>query len=114
MDINDDITRLQDAICRVTGCASKYLETIPARECFRGFRGEVLWQRDVAVFEIDGHPKATRVYAWPNRDPRQETDMHVIVLEIPPVNSARTAIAAAMAAAIVNGTFEKASVDSSG
>jgi hypothetical protein len=101
--VNDDIPRLQEAICRLIGCTSKYVETTSVAECFHGFQGEVLWQRDVALFEIEGHPKAARVYAWANQN---NGHRHVIVLEIPPVNSARTAIAAAMAAAIVDGSFE--------
>lgn len=75
-------------------------------ESFHGFRGDVLWQRDVAVFEIKGHPKASRVYAWVNRNRGDDSTRHVIVLEIPPVNSAGTAIAAAMAASIVDGSFD--------
>ena len=104
--MNDDISCLQDAICRLTGCTSKYVETIEVTECFHGFRGEVLWQREIAVFEITGHPKATRVYTWANKDPENEGDTRVIVLEIPPINSAQTAVAAAMAASILNGSFE--------
>ncbi|HJT29567.1 MAG TPA: hypothetical protein VJ784_19290 [Pyrinomonadaceae bacterium] len=104
--MNEDISRLQEAICRLTGCTSKYVETTAVTECFHGFQGEVLWQRDVAVFEIEGHTKAARVYAWATRNDGDENDRHVIVLEIPPVNSPRTAIAAAMAASIVNGSFE--------
>lgn len=106
MTVNPDISHLQQAISRLTGCTSKYVETTAVTECFHGFRGEVLWQRDVAVFEIEGHPKAARVYAWANKHPDRESTRHVIVLEIPPVDSARTAIAAAMAASIVDGSFK--------
>lgn len=106
MTVDPDISRLQNAIRRLTGCASKYVETEAVTECFHGFRGEVLWQRKVAVFEIEGHPKATRVYAWANKNSGHEPATHVVVLEIPPVNSPRTAIVAAMAASIVNGSFE--------
>lgn len=104
--MNPDISHLQQAISRLTGCTSKYVETTAVTECFHGFRGEVQWQREVAVFEIEGHPKAARVYAWANKDPDNHSTTHVIVLEIPPVDSARTAIAAAMAASIVDGSFE--------
>lgn len=104
--MNPDISRLQEAIFRLTGCRSKYVETTSVTECFHGFRGEVLWQRDVAVFEIEGHPEAARVYAWANKNPDRQSTRHLIVLEIPPVDSALTAIAAAMAASIVNGSFE--------
>ena len=41
------------------GCPSKHVETKAVTKCFHGFRGEVLWQRDVAVFEIEGHPTRT-------------------------------------------------------
>lgn len=105
MTVNPDISRLQNAIHRLTGCTSKYVETKAVTECFHGFRGEVLWQRKVAVFEIEGHPKATRVYAWANKYSGSATATHVVVLEIPPVNSPRTALAAAIAASIVNGSF---------
>lgn len=106
MTVNPDIADLQQAIGRLTGCTSKYVETSAVTECFHGFRGEVQWQRDVAVFEIHGHPKAARVYAWADKHPDRESTTHVIVLEIPPVDSARSAIAAAMAASIVDGSFE--------
>lgn len=102
---NYDIARLQEAICRLTGCSSKYVETIMVTECFHGFRGEVLWQRQVAVFEISGYQNATRVYAWANKNTGQEGGT-VIVLGISPVNSAHMAVAAAMAASIRNGSFE--------
>jgi hypothetical protein len=104
--LNDDIARLQDAICRLTGCSSKYVETIVVTECFHGFRGEVLWRRQVAVFEISGYQNATRVYAWINKSNGQEAGTRVIVLGISPINSAHTAVAAAMAASIRNGSFE--------
>lgn len=104
--MNDDNSSLQRAIRRLTGCSSKYVETVTVTERFHGFRGEVLWRREVAVYELTSHPTATRAYAWVNQGPGRETGTQVIVLEIPPVNSARTAVAAAMAASIVNGSFE--------
>jgi hypothetical protein len=104
--VNDDNSSLEHAIWRLTGCSSKYVETISVTECFHGFRGEVLWRREVAVYELKSHPTANRAYAWVNKDPGCEPGTQVIVLAIPPVNSARTAVAAAMAASIVNGNFE--------
>ena len=104
--VNDDISRLQEAISRVTGCASKYVEKTSVIERFHGFRGEVLWERDVHVFEIEGHPNASRVYSWTQKNQGSETATQVIVLEVPPVDSARSAIAAAMAASILHGRFE--------
>ena len=28
------------------------------------FNGETVWQGDIEVFDLTGHPKATRAYAW--------------------------------------------------
>jgi hypothetical protein len=57
------------------------------------FNGEIVWQGDVEVFDLHGHPKATRAYAWSHLDgANDERTRFVAVLEIPPVNSAETAV----------------------
>ncbi|MCA1624999.1 MAG: hypothetical protein LC778_14605 [Acidobacteria bacterium] len=53
-----------------------------------------MWQGDVEVFTIRGHPKANRAYAWAH-----ETDKgkrYVAVLELPPVDSPQNAVRAAI------------------
>lgn len=102
--MNDYILRLENAVARLTGCASKYVASVTVDECFEGFRGKVSWQCEVIVFELVDHPKARRVYAWSNKDEANNSSRHVIVLEVPPINSACTAVAAAMAASIVYGS----------
>jgi hypothetical protein len=37
------------------------VETVSAREMFGR---EPVWQGTVQVFDVEGHPKATRAYAW--------------------------------------------------
>lgn len=61
------------------------------------FRGETVWEGDVHVFELDGHPTAKRAYAWLYKDDdgRQQAK---VVLHVPPVDSARRAVQAAIAA----------------
>lgn len=100
----DYIARLQNAIRRLNHCDSRYIETVRVSEAFLSFRDETNWQGDVAVFEICGHPQARRAYAWSCASLKNEM-RHVVVLEIPPVSSPRTAVQAAIAAEIVNGTF---------
>jgi hypothetical protein len=59
------------------------------------FRGQTVWDGIVEVFNLTGHPKAKRCYAWSfldNGEPR-----YVTVLELPPVDSACTAVRAAIA-----------------
>ena len=50
----------------------------------------------VEVFDLVGHTKAKRAYAWAYRDGDQNKT--VAVLEIPPVDSAQTAVEVAIAA----------------
>jgi hypothetical protein len=101
---DDCLVRLQNAIRRLNGCESKYIETVTVSQPFLSFRHNIVWQGDVAVFEVYGHSKAQRAYAWPSRADNEEAQ-YVVVLEIPPVSSPQTAVQAAIAAQIVNGTF---------
>ena len=86
------IEELQDAINRLHGCQADYLETVPVREVFQG---EVVWQGDVEVFEIRGHQTAKRCYAWAH-DTDNTGKRFVAVLELPPVDSAQSAVKAAI------------------
>ena len=57
------------------------------------FRGKTVWQGEVEVFDLNGHPKAKRAYAWAHLDGKHdEHTQYVAVLEIPPVDSARRAV----------------------
>ena len=49
----------------------------------------------VEVFRLTGHPKAKRCYAWSFTEGKETR--FVTVLEIPPVESAQTAVRAAIA-----------------
>jgi len=85
------IDELQKAIRQLHGCEADYIETVPVIE---HFQGQVVWQGEVEVFNLRGHPKASRVYAWSH-----ETDKgkrYVAVLELPPVDSAQKAVKAAI------------------
>ena len=74
--------------------------TVPVHEVFRG---QTVWQGDVEVFDINGHPKAKRCYAWSHLDGQNdERTRFVAVLEIPPVSSPETAVKVAVAAEIRN------------
>jgi hypothetical protein len=74
--------------------------TVPVHEVFRG---QTVWQGDVEVFDINGHPKAKRCYAWSHLDgANDERTRFVAVLEIPPVSSPETAVKIAVAAEIRN------------
>lgn len=84
------ILTLQMVIRELHGCGSTHVETVPVHEVFKG---QTVWQGDVEIFELKGHPKAKRCYAWSHIDgPNDEGERAVTVLEIPPVDSATNAV----------------------
>jgi hypothetical protein len=81
-------------------CSSTYVETVPVTETFHG---ETVWQGEVEVFDIRGHPKAKRAYAWGHvTGEEDQARRYVTVLELPPVDSPQTAVKVAVAAEIKN------------
>ena len=56
-----------------------------------------MWAGEVEVFEIHGHAKAKRCYAWTHKQGDSDKERrYVAVLDIPPVDSPRTAVQAAI------------------
>ena len=87
-----EITELKDAIRAMHGCESLHVESVPVKEVFEG---QAAWEGTVEVFDLVGHPKAKRAYAWSHRDADQNKT--VAVLEIPPVDSPQSAVKVAIA-----------------
>jgi hypothetical protein len=79
---------LQKAIKRLHGCDSQHVETVPVKETYQG---QTLWDGEVEVFRLKGHPKANLCYAW-SFDQGDGRTQHVAVLGIPPVENAATAV----------------------
>lgn len=88
------IPALQDAIKKLHGCDSRWIESVPVREMFRG---EVAWEGDVETFELIGHPKAKRAYAWSYVKDNGKRQF-MAVLGVPPIDSAVMAVRAAIVA----------------
>lgn len=97
------ISRLQNAIRQLHRCESKYIESVTVSGTFLFFPEDTVEESEVAVFEISGNPKAKRAYAWSDRT--GDNTRCVVVLEVSPVTSPRTALEAAIAAQIVNRTL---------
>ena len=88
------ISELQDVIRRLHGVESKHVESVPVKETFQG---KTVWEGIVEVFELVGHPKAPRVYAWSHdTDDPKKSRRHVTVLHIAPILSAEAAVRAAI------------------
>ena len=73
-------------------CKALYVRSVPINEEFEGITA---WQGIVDVFNLVGHPNAKRCYAWTYKE-RRETKF-TAVLEIPPIDSAESAVRAAIA-----------------
>ena len=61
------------------------------------FQGRTAWQGTVEIFDLIGHEKAKRAYAWQYQDGPEEIKT-VAVLEIASVDSPQTAVKVAIAA----------------
>jgi hypothetical protein len=88
------IEELRDVIKHLHGVESKHIESVPIKETFEG---KTVWEGIVEVFELIGHPKATKVYAWAHdTDNPKKPRRHVTVLHIHPITSPILAVRAAI------------------
>jgi hypothetical protein len=88
------IDELKNVIGRLYECEADHLETVPITETFRE---QIVWQGEVEGFNVRGHPKAKRCYAWAYTDDDGKRK-YTAVLELPPVDSPRSAVKAAIVA----------------
>ena len=86
----DYLDRLKLAISHLHNCGATWRESVPVHEVFQG---KTIWQGEVEVFDLNGHPKAKRAYGWSHPENADGTgERFVAVLEIPPVDSPQTAV----------------------
>lgn len=86
------IDELKAVIKRLHGVEAIYLQSVPVKETFQG---KTIWEGVVEVFELKGHPKAERAYAWSHdTDNPKKPKRHVTVLHIAPILSAEAAVKA--------------------
>lgn len=86
------IQDLRDVIQRLHGAPAKHVESVPVTE---QHQGQTVWDGVVEVFDLIGHPKTHRVYAWAH-ETEGGKKKHITVLHIPPVVSPQTAVRAAI------------------
>jgi hypothetical protein len=82
------------AIRDLHGLDSEHVESVLINETFQG---KPVWQGDVEVFRVRGHPRATHAYAWTYEDD-DGTLQHVAVRGVPPIDSPQNAVKAAVVA----------------
>lgn len=75
------------------GCPCSHSGTSKVHETMDG---KTVWKGEVETFDLQGHPKAKRAFAWSYKDDHGETQF-VSLLDHPPFNSPRDAVQIAIA-----------------
>jgi hypothetical protein len=88
------ILALLDAIRHMHGCAARWVESVPVHEMHDG---QTVWDGEVQVFDLVGHPKAKRAYAWSHETEGGRRRFHA-VLGLPPVDGPVMAVKTAVLA----------------
>ena len=89
----EPIEALKEAIRSLHHRDTTWIEAVPVTETFQS---QTVWEGTVQVFDLIGHPTATRCYAWSHAVEGSENRRFVAVLHQGPVDSPETAVRAAI------------------
>jgi predicted transcriptional regulator len=88
------IEELRDVIRRLHSVEAAHAASVPVKETFQG---RTVWDGVVEVFELAGHPSATKLYAWSHvADDPENPKRYVTVLHSHPITSPLLAVRAAI------------------
>lgn len=82
---SDYIARRQTTIQHLHNCATVWRASVPVHEVFGG---KTVWAGAVECFDLTGHLKAKKCYAWSNGEPEEI----IAILELPPVQTVQDAV----------------------
>ena len=83
---------LEEAILRLHGADATWVEAVAVTETYEG---ETAWEGVVQVFDLEGHPEASKCYAWSHVTDDGKT-RYVAVLHVSPVDSPQAAVRASI------------------
>ena len=93
--MKESIEDLKKAV-EMTHCGKASLsQSVPVKETFDG---KIVWEGVVHAFNLEGHPAATRAYAWSSPIEGSTKRRFFAVLHIPPVTGPVEAVRAAIVA----------------
>jgi hypothetical protein len=95
MQFLDDPNELKRAVESQHGGHARLAQSVPVTETFNGID---VWRGMVHIFDLEGHPKATRAYAWSSPIEGSTKRRFFAVLHIPPIVSPLDAVRAAIVA----------------
>jgi len=87
------ISELKTAIESQHGGTATLAQSVPVLETFQE---QIVWEGVVHVFDLEGHPKATRAYAWSSPVEDSTKRRFFAVLHIPPIMSPVDAVRGAI------------------
>src|SRR5438876_11631674 len=87
--------KLKQAIEHMHGGTATLAQSVPVRETFEG---KPVWEGVVHVFDLSGHPTATRAYAWSSPIEGSTKRRFFAVLHTARINSPLEAVRAAIVA----------------
>ena len=90
-----DIERLRQTVERLRGGTATLAQFVPVRETFQG---QTAWEGVVHVFDLAGHPKATRAYTWSSPKEGSVKRPFSAMLRTELINSSIEAVRAAIVA----------------
>ena len=86
-------SELKVAIENLHNCSASFIEDIVIVE---KFGKETVWSGTVFIFNIQGHPQATKAYAWSSPIKGSTKHRFYAVLNIPPIDSPQKAVRASI------------------
>ncbi len=90
-----DIQEMQRSVAAIHCCCVFLAQTVPVHETFQG---QVVWDGIVHVFDLEGHPNATRAYAWSSPIEGSDKRRFFAVLHLGGIRSPVDAVRAAIVA----------------
>jgi hypothetical protein len=88
-------SQLREAVEKMQGGTATLAQTVPVKETFEG---QTVWEGVVHVFDLAGHSKATRAYAWSSPTEGSTKRRFFAVLHTDRINSPVEAVRAAIVA----------------
>jgi hypothetical protein len=89
------VDELARAVEKMHGGSATLAQSVPIRETFGG---KTVWEGVVHVFDLAGHPTATRAYAWSSPIEGSTKRRFFAVLHVPPIDGPQAAVRAAIVA----------------
>jgi hypothetical protein len=94
----DYLEFLKNAIEETQGLKAQHVETVPVHEIFQG---RPVWDGEVEVFHVTGHPNTETCFAWGYREANDRPELKAItVLGIPPIATPQKAVQAYVASLV--------------